>query len=77
MSKSDYISFNLNEEIYVKLTPCGKTRVMEKMPHFSFNTDSDGYTMMQAWEFMEMFGAVTGQMFNNKYYDLTIRIKRK
>lgn len=69
------IKFNVNEDVYVKLTPYGITRAIDH--NILTPADDDGYTIMSLWEFMKVFGEVTGMLYNNKYYDLTIKINPK
>jgi hypothetical protein len=45
---------NLNDYVWVKLTPAGKEVVGEKT--FMYNDVGDGWSRWQMWVFMQMFG---------------------
>jgi hypothetical protein len=45
---------NLNDYVWVKLTPAGKKVVGEKT--FMYNDVGEGWSRWQLWVFMQMFG---------------------
>lgn len=55
MGKNGYLRFNLNNYVYVRLTPSGE-KILAKSG-ISSKKDGDGYSRFQAWEFMEIFGS--------------------
>jgi hypothetical protein len=81
-------SFNLNQDIRVKLNELGYQRMADlhneyvgiitkwekrDANFFRRKADSKGYTKFHMWEFMQNFGVVTG-MGMDIYYDVTILI---
>lgn len=63
-----YIGFNLNEMMKVKLNNKGKDiyyhrndmlgeEFLEKYPREYPDVDEEGYTVFQAWEFMNLYGS--------------------
>lgn len=69
---SEWIEFNLNECVKVKLNQRGKNHVKKRQSWRSF--DDGEYTTFQMWEFIEIFGEVTG-LGMNPYYDNNVLIK--
>jgi len=81
---------NLNENIKVKINDRGyqylaeqNNKIMTSLPHnrlaknaddFRRKADKEGYTKMQMWRFIELFGPVTIIGFQT-YYDPTILIE--
>ena len=72
--KEQYFSFNLNHKIKVKLLPKGYQYLADihnklyrdmqgyekrSADYYKGQADADGYTTLQAWEFIDYFGAVT------------------
>ena len=69
----EWVKFNLNDEIRVKLTDLGygilandhneiwfPGHVQRDADSFKEEADAEGYTAFQAWQFMEIFGPSTG-----------------
>ncbi len=76
-------SFNMNQEILIKLKPAGFQRLSDihndlahraqslqpKSPEdFEKMANKDGYVRMQMWRFMKDFGDVTGPAHKDHYY---------
>lgn len=65
---SDWIEFNLNQSVKVKLNQDGRQHLKEKIS-YEMPEDKNGYTTFQMWHFMEIFGEVThlgmNQLYNN------------
>ena len=83
------IPFNINNCIKVKLKKDGYKRLANlhnsylntipkwkarSMEYYTSKADKDGYSSMQMWRFMEIFGPVT-QIGFDQYYDTEILIK--
>lgn len=84
-----YVQFNLNYNIKVKLKEAGYLLLASQwnnmaimwpntfdkkcIADFEKEADSEGYTTMQAWVFMEKFGSITGNGMA-EHYDLEILI---
>lgn len=74
---SEWIEFNVNKYIKVKLTDLGKAHLIKKAPWIKINSaDKDGYFQFQMWEFVDLFGEITS-IGMNKYYETTILINSK
>ena len=82
-------TYNLNQSIRVKLNDKGyqlladdHNRYVVWIPSFKKRTatyykrkaDKEGYTKFHLWEFMQLFGNVTGMGFDS-YYDINILIE--
>lgn len=78
-----YRSFNVNENIRVRLTDLGYKRLSERsayiasnvpnlkkleVAHFKKQADKDGYTTFQMWDFMHAFGEVSGLCIPQHYH---------
>ena len=90
----NYVAFNLNNEILVKLTPdgfkhwmlyCAEQRrslkatwpwmtLAEPQPlsYYLDKRDKEGFVAIQGWQFVQIFGPVTG--FGSKYFYAGIRM---
>ncbi|MCK5019620.1 MAG: hypothetical protein KAS32_21355 [Candidatus Peribacteraceae bacterium] len=64
--------FNLNQKIRVKIHEVGLEYLQDSMN----KPDEDGYTTMQAWEFMQIFGPHTGLGFQ-RLHETAIYIKEE
>lgn len=84
-------AFNLNYPVRVKLRDKGYQRLADlhnsfcgKIPswvardadYYRAKADSEGYTSMQGWDFIQSFGEVTNLGMTG-YYDIVILIKNK
>lgn len=84
-----YMEFNLNHSIKVKLMDKGyehlanqHNRFLGRIPnwekrnaeYYRNRADEQGYTKFQGWQFIELFGSVTGIIYHG-YYDINILIK--
>lgn len=60
---SDYVSFNVNSSVLVRLTPEGEKHYISYLnryhvdPNRSVNSDADGYVKFQLWDLMKIFGS--------------------
>jgi hypothetical protein len=50
-------SFNLNNDVYMRLTPTGK-KILNTQPYklSAWKTDDEGYIHIPLWEVMRIFG---------------------
>jgi hypothetical protein len=82
-------TYNLNRNIRVKLNDkgyqlladehnnyCGYIPTFKKrtLQFYKKKADKEGYTKFHLWEFMQLFGHVTGMGFD-QYYDINILIE--
>lgn len=67
-----FIPVCLNENIKVKLTTMGEMRLKRHAPQVGrIDVDNDGYTIMQFWVFLQVFGEVS-KIGMNKHYENTV-----
>jgi len=82
MKKEEFLKFNINNYVFVKLTDSGFIRLAELhnkyvgvIPNFKKKdaeyykqqVDIEGYTKFQLWSFIADFGEVTGMGFKQTY----------
>lgn len=84
------VAFNLNQYLYVRLTEQGLQHLRDQhnalaqtLPvpagfpaYIEPQRDERGFYAMQAWEFMQAFGAASGNGFPVAYYDMTVELNR-
>jgi hypothetical protein len=66
MSTDQYVTFNTNHTVRVKLTPIGRAELerqheelrksFPKLGPWTFRVDDEGYTEFQLWSLMEQLG---------------------
>jgi len=76
----DYLEFNLNEEIRIKITPEGEAlynadRGNNGLPWEDLARDDEGYVRMQAWRVMSLWGPHTHWGGTNPF-EMVIRIPK-
>lgn len=59
------VRFNLNDSVYVRLTPHALAHIQslhkpEYWPHVKPKVDAQGYSEIQTWKFIEYFGHLFG-----------------
>ncbi len=90
-TQTQYRSFNLNNYILVHLTDLGYQHMADQSNAFLGMSDweyktpqwfkeqaesNGGYTQFQTWEFMQIFGALTG-MARPQYFHLDVLFAEK
>lgn len=83
------VSFNLNQNVFVKLTSLGYSLLAKNhnkfvgiipkwekrsAEYYKSKADKDGFTSFQAWDFIQTFGSFTG-LCQPQYYSNTVKFK--
>ncbi len=74
-----WVSFNINEEVRVKLTDYGQqihrsyyVSIATSFPVKDKEVDSDGYSRYQLWELMKIFGKYMDNIHNRDVFAIEI-----
>lgn len=85
---NNFITFNINENVAVRLTPLGKAIHRQQFDDFTqrypkagfeYRTpteDEEGYSTFQMWSIMQTFGSHIG-LLKPEPFETTIRIENK
>lgn len=71
----EYVMFNINYDVHVKLKQKGLDHLTSNYPHYHVETGPDGYMVIQLWEFISLFGDVTRFGMNEYYHNHLIMDK--